>query len=117
MRHALLALVLAATPLSATAMEVVTDRAAFLGTVQGKTLNIGLYGLRLVVTPDGAITGRAAGRDVTGQWNWQDGFFCRSMAWGQRAIPYNCQLVQASGNRLRFTSDRGAGDAATFTLR
>lgn len=40
------------------------------------------------------------------------------MRWGQREIPYNCQLVEAQGDRvLRFTVDQGRGDSADFRLR
>ena len=61
---------------------------------------------------------RAAGQDITGTWVWQDGFFCREMAWGSNAIPYDCQLVEVKGsNEIRFTVDRGAGDDATFVIR
>jgi len=74
--------------------------------------------LTLSVTADGAIQGRAAGRDVTGDWSWQEGYFCRKMMWGEREIPYNCQLVEIrNGDEMRFTVDRGAGDSATFKLR
>jgi len=110
-----LALALCAT--TADAMEKLSERDQFLETLDGRNLTIGIYGLSLAVSPDGVIRGRAAGRDVTGEWTWQDGYFCRSMMWGQREIPYNCQLVQYDGREMRFTTDRGEGDYADFRLR
>ena len=96
----------------------VTDRGEFLELLQGKQLRLGLFGVSLNVVPDGTIEGRASGWDVTGTWSWQDGYFCREMDWSGTEIPYNCQLVEADGSdRMRFTVDRGAGDAATFNLR
>ena len=52
----------------------IRDRAEFLGVItQGDLTRMGI---RLTVTPDGAISGRAFGRDVSGKWTWQDGYFC-----------------------------------------
>ena len=112
---AAMALILTAT--TASAMEKITSREDFLRTLDGRDLTIRLYALSLEVTADGAITGRAVGRDVVGDWTWDDGYFCRSMVWGQREIPFNCQLVEAHGDKMRFTTDRGAGNFADFRLR
>ncbi|MEM9438053.1 MAG: dihydrodipicolinate reductase [Pseudomonadota bacterium] len=102
---------------SVAAMDKVSSRDAFLEKLDGRELTIRLYGLSLEVTDDGRIGGRAVGRPVTGAWTWEDGYFCREMQWGQRPIPYNCQLVQADGDVMRFTTDRGEGDYADFRLR
>ena len=60
----------------------------------------------------------ALGWAVSGTWNWNEGYFCREMDWSGTPIPHNCQLVEARGDRkLRFTTDRGAGDSASFDLR
>lgn len=108
-----------ALPKAADAQQfrAVTDRAEFMQLLTGKTLNIRLYNLSLDVRPDGNIAGDALGWDVSGNWSWQDGFFCRELDWGGDPIPYNCQLVEVAGNQMRFTTDRGAGDSATFGLR
>lgn len=96
----------------------VADQATFMSLVDGKELHSRLYGVRLNVMDNGRIEGAAVGRGITGNWTWQNGFFCREMAWGERPIPYNCQLVEVrDGNQLRFTVDRGAGDSAAFRLR
>ena len=73
--------------------------------------------ISLSVFNDGKIKGSAAGRDVTGDWDWIDGFFCRTLLWGARELKYNCQLVTFDGKRLRFISDRGKGQSASFALR
>lgn len=101
----------------AQAFERVSDVATFNTLVAGKELRIGLYGLSLLVTPDGAIAGRAVGYDITGGWSWQNGYFCRQMDWSGTEVPYNCQLVEVDGDRMRFTTDQGAGDDAVFRLR
>jgi hypothetical protein len=96
----------------------VSDKQAFLSLMEGRELRMGVFQLSLKITPDGMIKGTALGWDVTGTWGWEDGFFCREIDWSGKAIPYNCQLVEASGtDKIRFTVDKGAGDEATFNLR
>lgn len=118
LRALTLALALTAMlPGVAHAFERISDRATFLSVVDGKELRIALYGLSLNVRSDGAITGRAAGWDITGSWRWENGYFCRDMDWSGYAIDYNCQLVEVSGDRIRFTVDQGAGDDAVLRIR
>ncbi|SLN67091.1 hypothetical protein ROJ8625_03428 [Roseivivax jejudonensis] len=104
---------LTATPALAD-MSPVTDRARFLELVQGRTLSRPLVNLQ--VGADGTISGSGAGWNVSGSWSWQDGYFCRDLNWGGDDLGYNCQLVTADGDRIRFTEDRGAGRTAGFTL-
>jgi hypothetical protein len=116
-RSAFLAATLAALALAAgpaLAFEAVTDRAEFVQLVEGRALK--RLGISLTVTPDGAIRGRAFGTDVTGAWRWDDGYFCRDLAYGSRALGQNCQLVQQNGRTLRFVSDRGRGEYADLRL-
>ncbi|MEX0337725.1 MAG: dihydrodipicolinate reductase [Arenibacterium sp.] len=93
----------------------VDDLAEFKSIVSGKTLTRPL--IRLEVTPNGDIRGMGARWEVTGNWSWQDGYFCRDLYWGGDALGYNCQEVRVNDNRIRFTSDRGRGDSAVFRLR
>lgn len=107
---------LAALP--AWAFERIESRSAFVDTVSGKSLRYAPLGVRLLVRPDGSITGSAAlGTKVTGSWEWSGGFFCRDLAWSRRSLPRNCQVVERAGDKLRFTADRGQGDAAVFRIR
>lgn len=102
---------------AAHAFSRVSDEVEFNRLMDGKELRLGLMGIALDVNPDGTIVGRASGYDVTGTWSWEDGYFCRVMDWGGTEIPYTCQLVEVNGGQMRFTTDRGAGDDATFNLR
>ncbi|MEL6640674.1 MAG: dihydrodipicolinate reductase [Pseudomonadota bacterium] len=111
------AVMLAASGAQAQSFQPVTDKQTFLQILGNKRLSNRLYGVNLKVNADGGIIGTGAGWDVTGTWSWQDGFFCREMTWGGDPIPYNCQLVETNGRDLRFTTDQGAGDSASFRLR
>ena len=93
----------------------VTSRSDFENLVINKKLERFL--ISLSVTSDGKIKGSAAGRNVTGDWDWIDGFFCRTILWGKRELKYNCQKVTFDGKRLRFISDRGKGQSASFAIR
>ena len=106
-----------AAPVAAQSYQPITDRATFLQSMGGKNLSNRLYGVNLQVTEDGGIVGTGAGWDITGTWSWQDSYFCREMSWGGDPIPYNCQLVEFDGQDMRFTTDQGAGDSASFRLR
>jgi hypothetical protein len=120
MFRAITTILLLAAPVAAAAndFEPIKDKDDFLSLVQNRELRIGMYNLSLNLLPDGQIKGSALGWDITGNWQWQDGYFCREMDWSGMAIEYNCQLVEANGDeRLRFTVDKGTGDSATFKLR
>lgn len=108
------ALVLTATPALAD-FEPVREESTFRSLVDGRELT--RFGIRLQVLPEGEITGRGFGMNVAGMWEWRDGYFCRTLEFGQSGDPYNCQLVLRDGNTLRFISDQGQGDQADLRLR
>ena len=112
---AILALIASADVAGAEAFNVVSSRDTFVSLVQGRELR--RFGIRLTVSADGAITGRAFGTPVSGQWNWNDGYFCRDLFYGEEDLGFNCQLVQVNGETLRFTTDQGQGIYADLTLR
>jgi len=112
---ALAALIAAATTTAAQAFQTVRDEAVFLDLVEDKDLT--RFGIRVQVKPSGEIRGRAFGRSVTGNWRWRDGYFCRSLYYGDRDLGPNCQEVKIDGNTIRFTSDRGDGIYADLELR
>ena len=107
-----------AGPAFADTYAPIKDLPTFLQLVEGRDLRIGLYNLTLTLSPDGQVTGSALGWAITGSWRWDAGYFCRELDWSGYAVPDNCQLVEAQGrDKLRFTTDQGAGDSATFKLR
>lgn len=107
-------LALAGGPLRADLVRV-SSESEFRAAVAGKVLTRPL--IRLQVLPGGEIRGTGAARPVAGRWQWRDGYFCRDLRWGDRALGFNCQEVRLGAGRIRFTSDRGAGDFADFRLQ
>jgi hypothetical protein len=106
-----------ATQAAAQSYQVITDKVMFLASMNGKNLSNRLYGVNLAVASSGQIVGTGAGWDITGTWAWENGFFCREMSWGGDPVAYNCQLVEFNCLDMRFTSDQGLGDSASFRLR
>jgi hypothetical protein len=100
---------------AADGFRAVESAERFVALTEGRDLR--RFGVRLSVLPDGRIEGRAFGARVTGTWTWQGDHFCREMSWSGDTIGHDCQQVERRGDTLRFTADRGAGDAAELTLR
>lgn len=100
---------------SAETFQRVEQRDSFLSIVNDRALT--RLGIKLQVTKDGQINGRAFGRKVTGDWQWRSGYFCRDLYVGGDELGANCQMVQVNGNTIRFTSDRGQGIYADLRIK
>jgi len=108
--------VLTAAPALASDFQRVQERESFVSLIKDRELT--RLGIRLTVSQDGDIKGRAFGKDISGGWEWNEGYFCRDLyADGDALDIKNCQTVEVRGDTLRFTSDRGAGDSANLNLR
>lgn len=94
--------------------QTVVKRSQFEKLVVGKDLTA--FFVRLNLTPDGAITGRAFGSDVSGSWTWRNGYFCRVMDVGSKTFPENCQTVTVGDGKVTFRADKGTGDTARLTV-
>lgn len=111
-----LATLVALAPLPALAELVrIADRATFVSIVNGRELS--RLGTSMRVTPNGSISGRAFGRDVTGTWVWESGMFCRTLDAGDYQFGRNCQVVSADERTIRFHGDQGTGDIVDFRIR
>jgi hypothetical protein len=104
-----------ALPAYADGFSQISNKQQFVSLVDGRKLV--RFGIDLGVTPEGEIMGRAFGREVTGNWDWRSGYFCRDLYWGSRELGANCQAVKIQGNTVRFISDMGTGEHADLRLR
>ena len=104
-----------ATSALAEGFQRIEDENKFVNIVKDRELK--RFGIRLQVDDSGQFVGRAFGQAVTGEWDWQNGFFCRDLYLGGKELdPDNCQLVEVRGNTVRFTSDMGRGDSANLRI-
>lgn len=103
-----------ATPAKSDEFATVESLDAFVSLIDGRELK--RFGITVTVTPQGQIQGRAFGYDVEGEWQWNDGYFCRDLFWGGDDLGYNCQLVEVDGETMRFTSDQGTGQSADLRM-
>lgn len=94
-----------------------TDQGAFEAAIVGKRLAIENTSSPsfLVVNADGTMEGVYEGTAYAGNWQWRDGYFCRTGTVGF-VLPENCQLWEISGDRARSTRDRGQGSISTYRL-
>ena len=115
MTRYLLAVFLTFAALPAAAFERITSSEEFQQTVVGRELT--RFGISLRVLPQGTVTGDGMGWEVSGDWTWQNGLFCRTLDWGGSDLGYNCQAVLRNGDRVRFIADEGQGQSADFRLR
>jgi hypothetical protein len=101
---------------AAAEFQRIEARDSFVSIVRDRDLT--RLGIRLNVTEDGKIRGKAFGQDVSGGWQWKGGYFCRDLYLnGDMLDGDNCQTVEVQGDRVRFTSDQGRGDSAELSLR
>ena len=107
-------LTMASAPALADGFRRVQDKDGFLSVVEDRELR--RLGIRLIVTRDGRIVGKAFGKSVSGDWRWDGGYFCRDLSFGGDELGFNCQLVQVKGSTVRFTSDKGQGMYADLKI-
>ena len=103
-----------AAPAMANEFVRVAEQEDFLALVSGN--NLTRFGISLIVTADGVIAGSAFGQDVTGDWVWDDGYFCRNLFFGDSDLGPNCQVVLVNGTTMRFIADKGEGEWADLDL-
>ena len=70
-----------------------------------------------VAREDGTITGKFGGKKLTGEWTWEDEFFCRSAKLGSRKLKRDCQVVFLEGNTVTIHRKKGKGKKVTYRLQ
>lgn len=105
----------AAASAASAEMTKVNSQKDFVCLVAGKKLTRPF--VKIEVAQDGNITGKGVTWEITGDWTWKDGYFCRNLFWGGDTLGYNCQEIKVKDGLVRFTSDRGEGDSAEFKMK
>lgn len=73
-------------------------------------------GLDFVIYPDGRIAGTADGKKFYGSWVWRDGFFCRKAELEGEDLGVDCEVIEISKDRMRYTRDKGVGVSAVVEI-
>ncbi len=93
----------------------IETRPVFVNLVSGRELQ--RFGVAMSFSPEGAISGVAFGSALTGRWDWEGDYLCRSIDYAHTAIPPDCQVVRSDGGTVSFTGRRGKGSQADYRLR
>ena len=63
----------------------------------------------VIVHDDGTLTGAFGKKKITGTWNWEDTYYCRTAKLGKKDFGHDCQVVEVSGDGLIFIRKKGKG--------
>ncbi len=110
MRALALILALTATP-ALTEGQIVTEE-DFREVVVGVPIRLG-PDVVFTINADNTITGDVDGREATGTWDFQDGFWCRKII-VEQVFTEDCQLWEIDGETLVITRDRGRGESFRY---
>ncbi len=92
----------------------IDTEAEFLARVADRPLRA--KGMAFTLQSDGRITGTIDGRRLTGTWSWSDGCFCRTASLDEEVPDTDCERIEISGDRMRYTRRRGTGQTHVVTF-
>jgi hypothetical protein len=87
---------------------------AFLETIADREL--AGEGMRFIVHSDGRISGTVGTDLLSGQWYWEDEYFCRTAALNGEDLGLDCEVIELCGNSMRYTRNKGQGTASIVSL-
>ena len=89
----------------------ITTEAEFVATAVGRTVSNA--NTSIAITRNGRITGVTHGNEISGTWEWRDGFWCRTITAPVQTAE-DCQVWEVRNGVLRITRDRGTGETLEF---
>jgi hypothetical protein len=87
----------------------VTDRETFRRQVVGRPLVNPLNGVRIVIEPNGRLRGHRGNEELTGKWQFRNGYFCRSFLVGGTIGQEDCSTIFLDTNGITITRQEGRG--------
>ncbi|PYG28264.1 hypothetical protein [Pelagimonas varians] len=108
-----LALMLLTTSALAQDFDRIDSEPEFRALALDKTLYLG--DTQVTVHDKGAMTVVFKGKEITGTWQWEDGFFCRILK--SYSTKADCQLWEYDGTDFRIARDKGNGQAFVYTVQ
>ena len=70
----------------------------------------------VIVHDDGTMTGEFGSKNLTGTWNWDNRYFCRTAKLGSKKFSLDCQTVTVSGDKVTFQRNKGTGKRNKYRL-
>ncbi|MDD9724565.1 hypothetical protein PVV74_03755 [Roseovarius sp. SK2] len=104
-----------ALPASASDFERVETKAEFDRVIVGRKA-VASWGW-VISQPNGTVVGQVDGEKAAGSWEWKNGFWCRTISFGSKDMPHDCQAVFHKGSTAIFIRDKGQGDQVVLTLQ
>lgn len=68
-------------------------------------------GNRFVLHSDGRISGQIDGAKLSGNWHWEEAYFCRTATIDGNDLDHDREAIELRGNYMRYTRNEGHGDA------
>ena len=119
------AFVLAACEVPETGSEVstaafvrISDGASFAQLIADKRLEVPDKPDRWFrLNANGTIVGDVGKGKVSGTWNFENGFWCRTLVAGVSSLGQDCQLVEHKPGVARFTREEGKGGSGEYLIK
>ena len=102
----LMVVMIAGNTLVAAQYRAVTNEERFKEIVVGRALSWP-GGFNVQFTSDGRIVGNFPSGEVRGNWQWQNGLFCRRISIAGQSRRSECLGIEIELNRVRFRRDNG----------
>ena len=71
-------------------------------------------GGKSIAKSDGTIEGDFGGQKLSGTWQWQDGYFCRTSTLGDLDIGSDCLVIEVTDKQMRLTLGKGEGPSIIY---
>ncbi|ASJ75718.1 hypothetical protein [Granulosicoccus antarcticus] len=94
------------------AWDRITTRQEYLE--KGADNYYGDEGGKSIATHDGIIKGMFAGQQLTGTWDWEGEYFCRTSTLGKMDLGSDCIQIDVTQSKMRLVLDKGEGMSVVY---
>ena len=82
--------------------------------VVGRPLENRQYDARVVIEPNGKLSGSRDNHELSGKWELRDGYFCRSYLEGMNISQEDCNTVFLDDDGITIIRAKGRGDRIKY---
>ena len=86
----------------------------YRATIVGKRIDLGNG--YADIHENGKITGKVGNKKLTGKWAWKGDYYCRIVRLDGQKLPFDCQVVIVSGNKVTSIRNKGNGKRVTYRI-